>query len=84
MPLKKDVYNAKIKAFVDEIPDIANLATNAALNTKIKAVKGELPSITTNGSVNVKITEVKGEIPNITNLATFLYKNIDIQYNTIN
>ena len=37
--VKKDVYNAKIKEIEDKIPDIANLATNASLNAKIKEVK---------------------------------------------
>ena len=33
--VKKDAYNAKIKHFEDEIPDMANLATNTTVNAKI-------------------------------------------------
>ena len=44
--VKKDVYNAKIKYFEDEIPDITKLATNNTLNAKINAVKRKIPSIT--------------------------------------
>ena len=36
MLLKNDVYNTKIKNIEDKILDISNLATNAALNAKIK------------------------------------------------
>ena len=44
--VKKDVYNAKIKDTEDEIPDISNLATTAALNAKINKVRGKIPSTT--------------------------------------
>ena len=60
--------------------DIANLATNASLNAKIKEkgerwieVKVEIPSITnlaTTAALNAKINEITGELSNITNLAT--------------
>ena len=40
------MYNGKIKNIEGKIPDITNLATNAALNAKINEVKGEIPSIT--------------------------------------
>ena len=45
--VKKDVYNAKIKNIEDKMPDITNLATKTAFNTKINEVKGEITSITT-------------------------------------
>ena len=60
--------------------DIANLATNASLNAKIKEkgerwieVKVEIPSITnlaTTAALNAKINEITGELSNITDLAT--------------
>ena len=37
------MYNDKIKDIEDKIPDIANLATNTTLNTKINEVKNEIP-----------------------------------------
>ena len=44
--VKKDIYNAMIKYIEDKIPDITNLATNTALNTKINKAKGEISRIT--------------------------------------
>ena len=36
--VENDVYKAKIKNIEDKIPDITNLATNSALNSKINQV----------------------------------------------
>ena len=50
-----------MKNIEDKIPDIANLATNTTLNTKIYEVKNEMPSVTTNLAttvVNAEINEV--------------------------
>ena len=44
--VKKDIYNAKIKYIQDQIPDITNLDTIAALKSKINEVKNEIRSIT--------------------------------------
>ena len=41
-PVKKDVYNAKIKNIEDKIPNITNVATNASLNAKMNKVKDEI------------------------------------------
>ena len=73
--VKKEVHNAKIEVIEGKIPDIANVATNGSLNTKINRFKGEIPSntslaTTTTAALNATINEIKGEIPNITNLAT--------------
>ena len=43
---KNDVYKAKIKNIEDQIPDAANVATNASGNAKTNEVKGEIPNIT--------------------------------------
>ena len=43
---KNDVYKAKIKNIEDQIPDVANVATNASGNAKTNEVKGEIPNIT--------------------------------------
>ena len=43
---KNDLSNAKIKYIKDKIPYITNLATKAALDSKINKVNGEIPSIT--------------------------------------
>ena len=43
---KNDLFNAKIKYIKDKIPYITNLATKAALDSKINKVNGEIPSIT--------------------------------------
>ena len=43
---KNDLSNAKIKYIKDKIPYITNLATKAALDSKINQVNGEIPSIT--------------------------------------
>ena len=70
---KKTWYNIKIKDIEDKIPDITNLATNAALNAKINEVKGTIPSITnltSNTVLNAKINEGKDKTSSMTNLAT--------------
>ena len=70
---KKTWYNIKIKYIEDKIPDITNLATNAALNAKINEVKGTIPSITnltSNTVLNAKINEGKDKTSSMTNLAT--------------
>ena len=43
---KNDVYKAKIKNIEDQIPDVANVATNASGNAKTNEVKGEIPNNT--------------------------------------
>ena len=43
---KNNVYKAKIKNIEDQIPDVANVATNASGNAKTNEVKGEIPNIT--------------------------------------
>ena len=40
-PVRKDVYNAKIKNAEDKIPDITNLATATALNAKSMTLKAK-------------------------------------------
>ena len=62
----------KTKNIEDNIPDITNLATNAALDVKINKIKIKIPSITNlaNASLNAWINEVKNEISSITDLAT--------------
>ena len=40
-PVRKDVYNAKIKNAEDKIPDITNLATATALNAKSMPLKAK-------------------------------------------
>ena len=44
--LAANTINTKINEVKNEIPNIANLATIAALNAKINKVKNEMPSIT--------------------------------------
>ena len=69
--VKKDASNAQIKDSEDEIPDVANLATNTTPKAKINEFKNEIPSITnlaTTAALNAKINEVKNKIPNITKL----------------
>ena len=46
---------------------IINLATTAALNTKINEVKGKIPNITNLASATV-LTAVENKIPNVSNL----------------
>ena len=43
---KNNVYKAKIKNIEDQIPDVANVATNASGNANTNEVKGEIPNIT--------------------------------------
>ena len=57
--------NAKIKDI--EIPDITNLATNNALNTKINEVKNKIRSITNLGPTTGP-TAVENKIPKVSNL----------------
>ena len=65
--VRKDVDNAKIKNIESKMPDTTNLATNACLNTKINAVKGEIPNIY-NLATTTAVTAVEKRIPNISNL----------------
>ena len=64
---RKDVDNAKIKNIESKMPDTTNLATNACLNTKINAVKGEIPNIY-NLATTTAVTAVENRIPNVSNL----------------
>ena len=57
--VKKDVYNAKMKNIEDKIPDITNVATNAALDAKINEVKDEMPSISNLASTAVLNAKIK-------------------------
>ena len=59
--VKKDVYNVKIKNIEDKIPDITNVATNAALNAKINEVKDKVLSIT-NLATTSALTGVENKI----------------------
>ena len=43
---KNNVYKAKIKNIEDQIPDVANVATNASGNANTNEVKGKIPNIT--------------------------------------
>ena len=57
MPLKKDVYDTKIKNIEGNIPDFTNIAADGSLNAKINAVKGKIPNITNlarNASLDAK------------------------------
>ena len=65
--LKKDGYNAKIKAIENEVLDITNLATKTTLNAKINEVKGETPNIT-NLPTTSALTTVENKTPSISNL----------------
>ena len=76
--IKKDVHNAKIiENIEDEIPHIANLATNVSLSTKINEVKGDIPSIT-NLATTAALTNVENKIPNFGNLVKKTDYNIKI------
>ena len=65
--VKKNLYNAKIKAIEDKILNITNVATNTSLNAKINEVKGEKPNIT-NLATTAALTAVENKIPSVTNL----------------
>ena len=68
--LKKDIYIyivLYISEVKGEIPSTANLATTAALNTKINEVKGKIPNIT-NLAITIALTAVGNKIPNVSNL----------------
>ena len=58
------LYISEVKG---EIPSTANLATAAALNTKINEVKGKIPNIT-NLAITIALTAVENKIPNVSNL----------------
>ena len=57
-----------------ELPSITNLATTAALNTKIKQVKGEITNIT-NLAATTAFTAAANKIPNISNLVNIDFIN---------
>ena len=63
--VKKDEY--KIKNIEDKIPDIANLATTAALNSKKDEVTDEIPSIS-NLATTIALIAVENKVPNVNNL----------------
>ena len=63
--VKKDEY--KIKNIEDKIPDIANLATTAALNSKKDEVTDEIPSIS-NLATTIALIAVENKVPNANNL----------------
>ena len=54
MNLLNQILITKTKNIEDNIPDITNLATNAALDVKINKIKIKIPSITNlaNASLN--------------------------------
>ena len=63
--VKKDEY--KIKNIEDKIPDIANLATTAALNSKKDEVTDKIPSIS-NLATTIALIAVENKVPNANNL----------------
>ena len=58
---KKDVYNANIKDIDNKVPDVTNLATTAALITKVNEVKSKIPNIT--NLATTALTAVENNIP---------------------
>ena len=47
----------------NEIANITNLATTAALNAKIKEVKNKMPNITNLATTTTALTTVENKIP---------------------
>ena len=75
--VKKTEYDAKIKNIEDKILDISNLATESNLNTKINAVKNEIPSITGIATTSA-LTAVENKIPSISNLVKKAYHDTEV------
>ena len=50
------------------MPSITNLATTAALNSKINGVKGKIPNVTNLSTTTTALTAVKNKKPNVSNL----------------
>ena len=53
MNLLNQILITKTKNIEDNIPDITNLATNAALDVKINKIKIKIPSITNLGNASL-------------------------------
>ena len=73
--VKKTEYNAKINE--GKIPDISNLATKTNLNTKIRDVKNEIPSITGLATTSA-LTTVENKIPDTSNLVKETNYNVKV------
>ena len=63
-----------MKDIKDKIPDITNLTTTAAVNTKIKEAKDEM-SVVSGLATNDVLTAVESKIPNVGDFKTKNKKN---------
>ena len=66
-------HRAEYKEIENKTPDITNLATKAALNTKAAKVESKIPQITnlpTKAALNTKATKIKNKTPYTTGFIT--------------